>query len=106
MVSDKEILIQSLESYTLKTVANLFGFESIATQTLIRYAIRLMADKYSFVLDIFTDTNGKINVPLLINAAKSEMKARGGVKFWGIKFTDKDIEEINDIYQNLSKNNQ
>lgn len=106
MVSDKELLIQSLESYTLRTVSNLFGLESMATQTLLRYAIRVLSDKYGFLFDLFTDKSGSMNIPLLIDAAKSEIKARGGVKFWGIKFTERDIEEINDIYLNLSKNNK
>lgn len=105
MVSDKELLVQSLESYALRTVSHLFGLESMATQTLIRYAIRVLEDKYGFLLDIFTDKSGSLNIPLLIDAAKSEIKARGGVNFWGIKFTERDIEEINDIYLNLSKNN-
>lgn len=106
MVSDKELLIQSLESYTLRTISSLFGLESMATQTLLRYAVRVLSDKYGFLFDIFTDKSGSMNIPLLIDAAKSEIKARGGVNLWGIKFTERDIEEINDIYQNLSKNNK
>lgn len=106
MVSDKELLIQSMESYTLRTVSSLFGLESMATQTLLRYAVRVLSDKYDFLFDLFTDKTGSMNIPLLIDAAKSEIKARGGVKFCGIRFTERDIEEINDIYLNLSKNNK
>ena len=106
MVSDKEIFIQSIESYVLKTVSALFGFESIATQTLLRYGVRVLSDKYGFLLDLFTDKTGNLNIPLLIDAAKSEIKARGGVKFWNIKFTEKDIEEIYSIYSKLSENNE
>ena len=105
MVSDKEILIQSLESYVLKTVASLFGLESLATQTLLRYGVRTLANKYGFLLDLFEDTTGSLNVPLLVDAAKSEIKARGGVKFWKIKFTEKDVEEIYTIYNKLTENN-
>lgn len=104
MVSDKEIFIQSLESYATKTVSSLFGLESIATQTLIRYGIRVLSEKYGFLLDLFTDKTGSLNIPLLVDAAKSEIKARGGVKLWNIKFTEKDIEEIYNIYLNLSEN--
>ena len=105
MVSDKELFIQSLESYVLKTVSSLFGLESIATQTLLRYCVRVLADKYGFWLDLFTDKNGNLNIPLLVNAAKSEIKARGGFEMWNIRFTEKDIEEIYDIYKKLSENN-
>ena len=105
MVSDKELLIQSLESYVVKTVASLFGLESLATQTFLRYGVRVMADKYGFLLDLFTDKNGSLNIPLLMDAAKSEIKARGGVKMWNIKFTDRDIEEIYDLYRKLEENN-
>lgn len=105
MVSSKEIFIQAIESYVLNTVSSLFGFESLATQTLLRYGVRVAADKYGFLLDLFTDKSGNINVPLLVDAAKSEIKARGGIKVWNIKFTEKDIEEIYNIYLNLSENN-
>lgn len=105
MVSDKEIFIQSIESYVLRTVSSLFGLESLATQTFLRYGVRVMADKYGFILDLFTDKDGNLNIPLLIDAAKAEIKARGGVKLWKLKFTEKDIEEISDIYEKLSKNN-
>lgn len=105
MVSDKELFIQSLESYVLRTVSSLFGLESIATQTFLRYGVRVLADKYGFLLDLFTDKSGSLNIPLLIDAAKSEIKARGGVKLWNIKFTDKDVEEIYDIYKKLLENN-
>ena len=105
MVSDKEIFIQSIESYVLRTVSSLFGLESLATQTFLRYGVRVMADKYGFILDLFTDKDGNLNIPLLIDAAKAEIKARGGVKIWKLKFTEKDIEEISDIYEKLSKNN-
>lgn len=105
MVNDKELFIQSIESYVLNTVSSLFGFESLATQTFLRYGVRVMADKYGFLLDLFADKSGNLNIPLLIDAAKSEIKARGGVKVWNIKFTEKDIEEIYDIYLKLSENN-
>ena len=105
MVSDKEIFIQSIESYVLRTVSNLFGLESMATQTFLRYGVRVMADKYGFLLDLFTDKEGKLNIPLLLDAAKSEIKARGGVKLWNIKFSEKYVEEIYEIYNKLSENN-
>lgn len=106
MVSDKEILIQALESFASNTVSSLFGMDTIATRTLIRYAVRSMADKYDFLFDIFTDKNGNINTKLLLDAARSEIKARDGLKIGNIKFTEKDVDEINNIIKKLSENNE
>ena len=69
MVSDRELLIQSLEKYVTKTVGSLFGITSLPAQALMRYGVRNMADKYGFILDMFTTSEGSINVPLMIDAA-------------------------------------
>ena len=105
MVSDRELLIQSLESYVTKTVGSLFGISSLPAQALMRYGVRNMADKYSFLLDMFTTSEGSINVPLMIDAVKSEIKARGGIKIWNIKITETDFEEILNTYCELKRNN-
>ena len=62
-------------------------------------------DKYGAILDVFTTKDGIINVPLMIDAVKSEVKARGGLQFWNIKFTDRDFEEILTIYNDLKDKN-
>lgn len=105
MVSNKEILCQALESYACNTVEKLFGLSSLPTQTLVKYGIRNMMDKYGDILDFFTDKEGNINVPLLMEAGMSELKARGGFTVWNIKFTDKDLSEILDIWKELSTAN-
>jgi hypothetical protein len=105
MVSDRELLVQSLENYITKTVGSLFGITSLPAQALMRYGVRNMADKYSFILDMFTTSEGTMNVPLMIDAVKSEIKARGGLKIMNIKITESDFEEILNTYCELQKNN-
>ena len=105
MISDKELLTQSLEKYVTKTVDSLFGISSLPAQTLLRYGVRNIIDKYGAILDVFTTKDGIINVPLMIDAIKSEVKARGGLQFWNIKFTDRDFEEILIIYNELKDKN-
>lgn len=105
MVSDRELLIQALETYVTKTVGSLFGFTSLPAQALMRYGVRNMADKYGFLLDMFTSSDGSINVPLMIDAVKSEIKARGGLKIWNVKITESDFEEILNTYCELQRNN-
>ena len=105
MISDKELLTQSLEKYVTKTVDSLFGISSLPAQTLLRYGVRNVMEKYSTVLDIFTTKEGTINVPLVIDAFKSEIKARGGIQIWNIKFTDRDFDEILEIYNDLKERN-
>lgn len=105
-MSDKELLTQSLEKYVTKTVNSLFGISSLPAQTLLRYGVRNVIDKYGIVLDLFTTKDGTINVPLVIDAVKSEVKARGGLQFWNIKFTDCDFEEILTIYNDLKEKNE
>ena len=106
MISDKELLTQSLEKYVTKTVDSLFGISSLPAQTLLRYGVRNLVDKYGAILDIFTTKDGTINVPLVIDAVKSEIRARGGISFWNIKFTDGDFEEILTIYNDLKEKNR
>ena len=105
MISDKELLTQSLEKYVTKTVDSLFGISSIPAQTLLRYGVRNLMDKYGGILDIFTTKDGTINLPLVIDALKSEIRARGGFQIWNIRFTERDFEEILHIYNDLKENN-
>lgn len=103
-MTDKELLIQALERYATDTVGKLFGITSLPSQTLIRYAVRNAADKYGMVLDLFQDKNGKINMDILINALKSELKNRGGFSFMNVKFTESDVDELNSIINRLKAN--
>lgn len=106
MVSNKEILIQALETYSTKTIDKLFGVSSLPAQALIKYGVRNMVDKYGVFLDVFTDKEGKLNVPMIFDALLGELKARGGVSFWNIRFTETDLQEITSIYQDLLKYNE
>lgn len=105
MLSDKEILIQSLEKFVTKTVDSLFGISSLPAQTLLRFGVRNLIDKYGNLLDIFTTKEGTINLPLVIDAIKSEVRARGGLQLWNIKITDRDFEEILSLYNELKEKN-
>jgi hypothetical protein len=105
MVSDRELLTQSLESYVLKTTEKLFGITSGPAQVLLKYGVRNMIDKYGAILDIFTTKDGELNVPILLDAVGSEIKSRGGLKIWNIKFTEKDISEILELYTKLRDGN-
>lgn len=103
-MSDKEILIQSVEKYASDTVGKLFGITSLPAQALIKYAVRNAADKYSQILDLFQDKEGKINMDLLMNAFKAELKNRGGFTFMNVRFTESDIDELSSIINRLKSN--
>lgn len=103
-MSDKEILIQSVEKYASDTVGKLFGITSLPAQALIKYAVRNAADKYGQIIDLFQDKNGVINTDLLMNAFKSEIKTRGGFTFMNVKFTDNDVDELSSIINKLKSN--
>jgi hypothetical protein len=104
MISDKEILVQSIEKYATDTVGKLFGFTSLPAQTLVRYAVRNAADKYGQVIDLFQDKNGSINTDVLLNALKAELKNRGGFTFMNVKFTENDVDELSSIISRLKSN--
>lgn len=103
-MTDKEILIQAFENYVKGVASNLFGFNSIPSQVAISYVVKNMADKYGNYLDLFTDKEGNINMNILANAAKEEMKIRNGFSIMNIHFSDKDIDELLKIYSDLKKN--
>lgn len=105
MVSDKELLLQSIEQYACRTAKKLFGISSLPAQSLIRYGIRNVTDKYGTLIDFLVDKEGHINTELLIEAVKSEINCRGGITVMGIKFDSSDLEEILGIYNKLSNNN-
>lgn len=105
MLSDKEILVQGLEKYATNIASRLFGLSSIPSQTLIKYAVRNMYDKYGKVIDLFADKNGMINTDLMLDALKAEIKNRDGFKFMNIKFNTADVDELRDILTQLKNNN-
>ena len=104
-MSDKELLIKAFEQYAKNLASSMFGLNSIPTQAVISYLIKNMIDKYEIYIDLFVDKNGNINVDMLAEAAKEEIKRRGGVKIGNIKFTDKDIDELLNTYKVNKKSN-
>jgi hypothetical protein len=108
-MSDKEIVFQAFNKYAKDLAANLFHFNSMASQAVITYVVKNMEDKYGKYLDIFTDVNGNINIDLLANAAKAEMKERSADGFVvnilnkPVKFGEDDINQIVDIFKTFKQ---
>lgn len=100
-MSDKELFIQSVEKYATDTVGRLFGITSLPAQALIKYAVRNAANRYSAVLDLFVDKEGKIRTDIVLNALKAEIKNRGGFTFMNVKFNESDVDELANIITKL-----
>lgn len=94
MVSDKELLIQIVEKYIKNIASTFFGLSTLPTQTVVTYVVRNWVDKHSGIIDLFVDKNENINVPLIADALKSELKARGGFTIGRVRFNDSDIDEL------------
>lgn len=94
MVSDKELLIQVVEKYIKGIAANFFGFSTLPAQTVITYVVRNWVDKHDAMIELFVDKDGNINVPLIADALKSELKARGGYMIGRVKFNESDVDEL------------
>lgn len=76
----------------------------------IHAQLKAKEDKYGKYLEIFTDVNGNINVDLLGNAAKAEMKDKypdGYVtNIFGkpVKFNDEDITQLLNLFKQFKQN--
>lgn len=107
-MSDKEILIMSISKYAKNLASDLFHINSLASQALISYVIKNMEDKYGRYLDLFIDKNGNINIELLGNAFKEELKNREGiiVNIFGkvIMFNEKDVDDLINIFKEFKNN--
>lgn len=108
MMSDKEILIMSISKYAKNLASDLFHINSLASQALISYVIKNMEDKYGRYLDLFIDKNGNINIELLGNAFKEELKNREGIiiNIFGkvIMFNEKDVDDLINIFKEFKNN--
>lgn len=110
-MSDKELIFQTLNTFTKKLVNSLFRINTIGTDALITYVVNNAYDKYGMYLEPFVDINGNINIDLFTNALRDVMKAQykdGFVmNFFGksIKFNDSDIDEFEKIFKTLKENN-
>lgn len=107
-MSDKEILIMSISKYAKNLASDLFHINSLASQALISYVIKNMEDKYGQYVDLFIDKNGNINIELLGNAFKEELKNREGiiVNIFGkvIMFNEKDVDDLINIFKEFKNN--
>lgn len=101
-MSDKEILVQAVNKYAKTLASQLFGINSIAGQTAITYVINNLDSKYGWYLDIFVNKQGNIDMKILGEALKEELKAKNGyvMSLFGrnIKFDHKDIDELISIF--------
>lgn len=109
-MSDKEILVQSIDSYAKKLASDLFHLNSVASQSLITYVIRNLEDKYGMWLDLFVDKSGNINIDLLGNAVIEEIKNRSKkglvVDIFGkpVVFNEADVNELVKIFKDFKSN--
>ena len=70
-----------------------------------------MEDKYGKYLDIFTDVHGNINLELLANAVKAEMKEKSADGFVvnilnkPVRFGEDDVNQLVEIFKTFKQNN-
>lgn len=105
MVSDKELLIQVVEKYIKSIASTFFGFSTLPAQTVVTYVVRNWVDKHDSIIELFVDKEKNINVPLIADALKSELRARGGFTIGKIKFNDSDIDELVEAYKQAKEKN-
>lgn len=104
-MSDKEIVFQAINKYAKDLASNLFHFNSVASQAVITYVVK---GKY---LDIFTDVHGNINLELLANAVKAEMKEKSADGFVvnilnkPVRFGEDDVNQLVEIFKTFKQNN-
>lgn len=98
-MSDKEIVFQAINKYAKDLVSNLFHFNSVASQAVITYVVKNMEDKYGKYLD------GNINLELLANAVKAEMKEKSADGFVvnilnkPVRFGEDDVNQLVEIFK-------
>lgn len=105
-VSDKELLIQVVEKYIKGIASNFFGFSTLPAQTVVTYVVRNWVDKHNGMIDLFVDKDGNINAPLIADALKSELKARGGFTIGRVKFSDSDVDELLTAFNQAKQKNR
>lgn len=105
MVSDKELLIQVVEKYIKSIASTFFGLSTLPAQTVVTYVVRNWVDKHERIIELFIDKEGNINLPLIADALKAELKARGGFVIGKVRFNESDIDELVSAYNQAKKNN-
>lgn len=102
---------QAINKYAKDLASNLFHFNSVASQAVITYVVKNMEDKYGKYLDIFTDVHGNINLELLANAVKAEMKEKSADGFVvnilnkPVRFGEDDVNQLVEIFKTFKQNN-
>lgn len=98
MMSDKEILVQAVNKQIKTLASQLFGINSLAGQTAISYVVNNLNDKYGSYLDLFVNKQGNIDINVLGEAFKEELKSRNGyvMSIFGrnIKFDHRDVDDL------------
>lgn len=104
-MSDKEILIQAVNKYAKTLASQLLGINSIAGKVAISYIINNLNSKYGSYLDVLVNNQGNIDMKVIGEAFKEELKNRNGytLSIFGnhLKFDHNDIDELVTIYNNL-----
>lgn len=88
------------------TASNFFGFSTLPAQTVVTYVVRNWVDKHNGMIDLFVDKDGNINAPLIADALKSELKARGGFTIGRVKFSDSDVDELLTAFNQAKQKNR
>ena len=83
----------------------MFGLNSLPTHAVVNYVVKNAVNKYWPIKDLFIDKNGNINVDMLGEAAREEIKRMGGFTVGRIKFTDKDVDELVNTFKANKKAN-
>lgn len=77
----------------------------------IHAQLKAKEDKYGKYLDIFTDVHGNINLELLANAVKAEMKEKSADGFVvnilnkPVRFGEDDVNQLVEIFKTFKQNN-
>lgn len=100
--------VQSLQDdkYIKGIASNFFGFSTLPAQTVVTYVVRNWVDKHNGMIDLFVDKDGNINAPLIADALKSELKARGGFTIGRVKFSDSDVDELLTAFNQAKQKNR
>lgn len=80
--------------------------ENSTAQTVVTYVVRNWVDKHNGMIDLFVDKDGNINAPLIADALKSELKARGGFTIGRVKFSDSDVDELLTAFNQAKQKNR
>lgn len=112
---DEQKVLAQMPEYQMAKQTYEAGFMSFLgtkfSQAVITYVVKNMEDKYGKYLDIFTDVHGNINLELLANAVKAEMKEKSADGFVvnilnkPVRFGEDDVNQLVEIFKTFKQNN-